>query len=103
MPRALCLAGKFGRTDGSGHRDISSPILEEILNTRLSRAFVALGIAGSLWMTSIAAVAAPRHAQVQNPASTTQKRDQDQAAKNDKQASQPSSGKTLSTNEGPAM
>src|SRR5262245_44975134 len=73
------------------------------MNTRLSRAFVALGIAGSLWMTSIAAVAAPRHAQDQKPASTTQQKDQDQTAKNDQQTTQPSNGKTLSTNEDPTM
>src|ERR1041385_350474 len=105
MPRALCLAEKFGRTDGSGHREISSRTLEEIMNTRLSRAFVALGIVGSLWMTSIAAVAAPRHAQDQKPASTTQQKDQDKTAKSDQQGTQPqpSSSKTLPTNEDPTM
>src|SRR5215468_10007627 len=101
MPRALCLAEKFGRTDRSGHREIISRILEEIMNTRLSRAFVALGIASSLWLASIAAVAAPRHTQDQKPASTTQQNDQDKTAKNDQQTTQPSSGKTLSTNEDP--
>ncbi len=73
------------------------------MNTRLSRAFVALIIAGSLWMTSIAAVAAPRHAQDQKPASTTQQQDQDKTAKTDQQTTQPSSGKPLSTNEDPTM
>jgi len=73
------------------------------MNTGLSRALVALAIAGSLWMTSIAAVAAPRRAQDQKPASTTQQQDQDKTAKNDQQTTQPSSGKTLSTNEDPNM
>jgi cytoskeletal protein RodZ len=73
------------------------------MNTRLSRAIVALGIAGSLWMTSIAAVAAPRHAQDQKPAPTTQQQDKDKTAKTDQQTTQPSSGKTLSTNEDPTM
>src|ERR1043165_9448172 len=72
------------------------------MNTRLSRAFVAFGIAGSLWMTSIAAVAAPLHVQDQKPASTTQQNDQDKTAKNDQQATQPSNGK-LPTNEDPTM
>jgi Zn-dependent protease with chaperone function len=94
---------KFGRTDRSGHREINSRTLEEIMNTGLSRALVALAIAGSLWMTSIAAVAAPRRAQDQKPASTTQQQDQDKTAKNDQQTTQPSSGKTLSTNEDPNM
>src|SRR5262249_59641444 len=101
MPRALCLAEKFGRTDVSGHREISSRTVEEIMNTRLSRAFVALGIAGSLWMTSIAAVAAPRHTQDQKPASTTQQKDQDKTAKTDQQTTQPYNGKTMSTNKNP--
>jgi len=74
------------------------------MNTSLSRAFMALGIAGSLWMTSIAAVAAPRHAQDPKPASTTQQKDQDKTPQNDQQqTTQPSSGKTLSTNEDPTM
>jgi hypothetical protein len=103
MPRALCLAEKLGRTDRSGHREIISRILEEIMNTRLSRAFVALGIAGSFWLTSIAAVAAPRHSQDPKPASSTQQKDQDKTAQSDQQTTQPSNGKTLSTNEDPTM
>src|ERR1051326_7691340 len=74
------------------------------MNTSLSRAFMALGIAGSLWMTSIAAVAAPRHAQDPKPASTTQQKDQEKTPQTDHQQTTPrSSGKTLSTNEDPTM
>src|ERR1043166_6789813 len=74
------------------------------MNTSLSRAFIALGIAGSLWMTSSACLAAPRHAQDPKPAPTTQQKDQDKTPQNDQQqTTQPSSGKTLSTNEDPTM
>ena len=69
------------------------------MNTRLSRALVAFGIAASLWMTSIAAVAGPRRAQDQKPASTTQ----DKTQKTDQQPTQTSSNHPLSTNEDPTM
>ena len=44
----------------------------------LSRAVIALGIAMSLWLTSVAAVAAPRRTQDQKPSSSQQK-DKDNA------------------------
>ena len=74
------------------------------MNHRLSRAVMALGIAVSLWMTSIAAVAAPRQTQDQKPASTSQPKDKDKTAKTDQpSATQPTSQKPLSTNEDPNM
>ena len=66
----------------------------------LSRATIALGIAMSLWLTSVAAVAAPRRTQDQKPSSSQQK-DKDNAK------SQPATTQTrtkpLSTNEDPTM
>ncbi|HEY3103658.1 MAG TPA: M48 family metalloprotease [Pyrinomonadaceae bacterium] len=74
------------------------------MNHRLSRAVMALGIAVSLWMTSIAAMAAPRQAQDQKPASTSQQKDKDKTAKTDQPSTtQPTSQKPLSTNEDPNM
>ncbi|HEV8588469.1 MAG TPA: M48 family metalloprotease [Pyrinomonadaceae bacterium] len=74
------------------------------MNHRLSRAVMALGIAVSLWMTSIAAMAAPRQAQDQKPASTSQQKDKDKSAKTDQPATpQPTSQKPLSANEDPNM
>jgi hypothetical protein len=65
---------------------------------------MALGIAVSLWMTSIAAMAAPRQAQDQKPASTSQQKDKDKSAKTDQPSTtQPTSQKPLSTNEDPNM
>jgi beta-barrel assembly-enhancing protease len=67
----------------------------------LSRATIALGIAMSLWLTSVAAVAAPRRTQDQKSSSSQQK---------DKDNAQPQPGTTqtartkpLSTNEDPTM
>ena len=62
----------------------------------LSRAVVALGIAMSLWLTSVAAVAAPRRAQDQSQ-SSTQSKTQQQPSK------QTAKTKPLSTNEDPTM
>jgi hypothetical protein len=68
----------------------------------LSRAVIALGIAASLWMTSIAAVAAPRQAQDQKQSSTSQQKDKAEKDKT-KATTQTSSNKPLSTNEDPTM
>lgn len=60
----------------------------------LSRAVIALGIAMSLWLTSVAAVAAPRRAQDQN---------KDKDAKQQPATTQTARTKPLSTNEDPTM
>ena len=67
----------------------------------LSRAVIALGIAMSLWLTSVAAVAAPRRAQDQNKSSSQQK-DKDNA-KPQPATTQTARTKPLSTNEDPTM
>lgn len=67
----------------------------------LSRAAIALGIAMSLWLTSVAAVAAPRRAQDQKP-STSQQKDKDNA-KTQPTNAQTARTKPLSTNEDPTL
>ena len=67
----------------------------------LSRAVIALGIAMSLWLTSVAAVAAPRRTQDQKPSSSQQK-DKD-SAKPQPATTQTARTKPLSTNEDPTM
>lgn len=66
----------------------------------LSRAVIALGIAMSLWLTSVAAVAAPRRTQDQNKSSSQEK---DKNAKSQPATPQTSRTKPLSTNEDPTM
>src|SRR5687767_5080215 len=68
----------------------------------LSRAVIALGIAMSLWLTSVAAVAAPRRMQDQNSSSSQQK-DKDKNAKPQPATTQTARTKPLSTSEDPAM
>ena len=68
----------------------------------LSRAVIALGIAMSLWLTSVAAVAAPRRTQDQNSSSSQQK-DKDKNAKQQPATPQTARTKPLSTNEDPTM
>jgi predicted Zn-dependent protease len=68
----------------------------------LSRAVIALGIAMSLWLTSVAAVAAPRRTQNQNSSSSQQK-DKDKNAKQQPATTQTARTKPLSTNEDPTM
>ncbi|HEX5702729.1 MAG TPA: M48 family metalloprotease [Pyrinomonadaceae bacterium] len=68
----------------------------------LSRAVIALGIAMSLWLTSVAAVAAPRRLQDQNPSSSQQK-DKDKNAKPQPATTQTARTKPLSTSEDPTM
>jgi predicted Zn-dependent protease len=65
----------------------------------LSRAVIALGIALSLWLTSVAAVAAPRRTQDQKSSSSQQK-DKDNAQPATTQSART---KPLSTNEDPTM
>lgn len=67
----------------------------------LSRAVIALGIAMSLWLTSVAAVAAPRRAQDQKPSNSQQKDKED--AKTQSASTQPAKTKPLSTNEDPTL
>ena len=67
----------------------------------LSRAVIALGIAMSLWLTSVAAVAAPRRTQDQKSSSSQQK-DKDNA-KPQPASTQTARPKPLSTNEDPTM
>lgn len=62
----------------------------------LSRAVIALGIAMSMWVTSVAAVAAPRRTQDKSKSST-------QESKTQQPSTQPSKTKPLSTNEDPNM
>ena len=67
----------------------------------LSRAVIALGIAMSLWLTSVAAVAAPRR--TQDPkSSSSQQKDKDNA-KPQPATTQTARTKPLSTNEDPTM
>ena len=68
----------------------------------LSRAVIALGIAMSFWLTSVAAVAAPRRAQDQNTSSSQQK-DKDKNAKSQPASTQTARTKPLSTSEDPTM
>ncbi|MGZ5483558.1 MAG: M48 family metalloprotease [Pyrinomonadaceae bacterium] len=67
----------------------------------LSRAAIALGIAMSLWLASVAAVAAPRRTQDQKSSSSQQK-DKDNA-KPQPATTQTARTKPLSTNEDPTM
>lgn len=67
----------------------------------LSRAAIALGIAMSLWLTSVAAVAAPRRTQDQKSSSSQQK-DKDNP-KPQPATTQTARTKPLSTNEDPTM
>lgn len=67
----------------------------------LSRAAIALGIAMSLWLTSVAAVAAPRRTQDQK-SSNSQQKDKDNA-KPQPATTQTARTKPLSTNEDPTM
>ncbi|HEY6047368.1 MAG TPA: M48 family metallopeptidase [Pyrinomonadaceae bacterium] len=67
------------------------------MNSRLSRAVIATGLAVSVWMTSTAALAGPRQTQDQNQSSKSQQKDKD------KKSQQPSSTKPLSTNEDPTL
>lgn len=67
----------------------------------LSRAAIALGIAMSLWLTSVAAVAAPRRTQDQK-ASSSQQKDKDNA-KPQRATTQTARTKPLSTGEDPTM
>lgn len=68
----------------------------------LSRAVIALGIAMSLWLTSVAAIAAPRRTQDQN-SSNSQQKDKDKNAKSQPATTQTARTKPLSTNEDPTM
>ena len=75
---------------------------------RLSRAVIALGIVSSLWLTSVAAVAAPRYTQDQNQKDSTAsqpKAQKDKDAKAQPASTQTAQSKTkpLSTNEDPNM
>jgi predicted Zn-dependent protease len=67
----------------------------------LSRVVIALGIAMSLWLASVAAVAAPRRTQDQNSPGSQQKDDKN--AKSQPATTQTSRTKPLSTNEDPTM
>jgi len=67
------------------------------MNSRLSRAVIATGVAVSVWMTSTAALAGPRQTQDPNQSSKSQQKDKD------KKTPQPSSTKPLSTNEDPTL
>lgn len=66
----------------------------------LSRAVIALGIAMSLWLTSVAAVAAPRRTQDKNTSSSQQK---DKDSTSQPASTQTARTKPLSTNEDPTM
>src|SRR6266545_8308942 len=105
MPRVLSWQKEFGRTSCKRSPRNQFSVSGGIeMNHRLSRAVMALGIAVSLWMTSIAAVAAPRQAQDRKPASTSQQKDKDKSAKTDQPSTtQPTSQKPLPTNEDPNM
>lgn len=73
------------------------------MKSRLSRVVIAIGLSTSLWMTSVAAAAAPlsrTKTQGQNQ-TTSQQKDQNQ--KTPQPATQPSNQKTLSTGEDPEM
>jgi len=73
------------------------------MKSRLSRAVIALGIAASMWLTSVAAIAGPRRAQdqKQSPTSSSQQKDKDKKDKAQPTTSQPN--RKLSTNEDPTM
>lgn len=75
------------------------------MNYRLSRAVVAIGLVSSLWLTSVAAIAAPRaQNQKQSAKTEQQKTDQkDQTASADSSSTQPTNKKPLSPNEDPTM
>jgi predicted Zn-dependent protease len=79
------------------------------MKTRLSRAATAIGLGASLWISSVAALAAPQQPKDQpqsQPAPATSQKSQTTDAKTPQpQAPQPqaSNGKTLSTNEDPNM
>jgi predicted Zn-dependent protease len=62
----------------------------------LARAVIALGIAMSMWLTSVAAVAAPRRTQDKSKSSSSQ-------SKTQQPSTQTSKTKPLSTNEDPTM
>jgi len=75
---------------------------------RLSRAVIALGIVSSLWLTSVAAVAAPRYTQDQNQKNSTAsqpkaQKDKDAKAQPASTQTAQSNNKPLSTNEDPNM
>ena len=68
------------------------------MKSRLSRVTTAIGLGLSLWVTSVAVLAAPQtQTPPQDPSKTSQ------PAKQDPKATQTSSNKTLSTNEDPNM
>lgn len=72
------------------------------MNHRFSRFTTALALALSLWMSAIAAVAVPAQQQTQqNPQTTGQQKSTDQKAQSSTPAQ--STGKSLPTNEDPAM
>lgn len=73
------------------------------MKVRLSRAVIAFGIAASVWMTSIAALAAPRQIQDQNQSSTSTQNEKGKNAKSQPTTDQPARTKSLSTNEDPTM
>ena len=80
------------------------------MKTRFSRAVTAIGLGVSLWISSIAALAAPPQSQTkdqsqgQNQPASTQTGQKDQDSSTAKApAQQASNGKTLSTNEDPTM
>jgi len=75
---------------------------------RLSRAVIALGIVSSLWLTSVAAVAAPRYTRDQNQKNSTAsqpkaQKDKDAKAQPASTQTAQSNNKPLSTNEDPNM
>src|SRR3984893_17189026 len=80
------------------------------MKIRFSRAVTAIGLGVSLWVSSIAALAAPQQPQTkdqsqgQNQPASTQAGQKDQDSSTAKApAQQASNGKTLSTNEDPTM
>src|SRR5712692_2514738 len=77
------------------------------MKSHLSRAVTAIGLGLSLWVTTVAALAAPQSqdqtkGQNQTKESPAQK-DKTGADKTQQPATQPASNKTLSTNEEPTM
>src|SRR5207302_3139616 len=72
------------------------------MNYRLSRAVITIGLVSSLWLTSVAAAAAPR-LQDQNQSAKSQEKKKDQTASTDQSTTQPTNNKPLSTNEDPTM
>src|SRR5256885_1070772 len=71
------------------------------MKTRLSRAVIAAGIVFTLWMTSIAALAAPQQSQQPSQPSSSKSTDKDKQSSS--KQTQTTSNKTLSTNEDPTM